>query len=66
MGFFVTFKKLLYTIEATGWQARGRSNVDFENRCKLDRFYDEHKGLWFDFKILIWTVVSVFQSKGAK
>lgn len=48
------------------WQARGRSNVDFENRCKLDRFYDEHKGLWFDFKILIWTVVSVFQSKGAK
>lgn len=48
------------------WQARGRSNVDFENRCKLDRFYDEHKGLWFDFKILIWTVVSLFQSKGAK
>lgn len=48
------------------WQARGRSNVGFENRCKLDRFYDEHKGLWFDFKILIWTVVSVFQSKGAK
>ena len=48
------------------WQARGRSNVGFENRCKLDRFYDEHKGLWFDFKILIWTVVSVFQSNGAK
>ena len=48
------------------WQARGRSNVGFENRCKLDRFYDEHKGLWFDFKILIWTIVSVFQSKGAK
>lgn len=48
------------------WQARGRSNVGFENRCKLDRFYDKHKGLWFDFKILMWTVVSVFQSKGAK
>ena len=48
------------------WQARGRSDVGFENRCKLDRFYDEHKGLWFDFKILIWTVVSVFQSKGAR
>ena len=48
------------------WQARGRSNVGFENRCKLDRFYDEHKGLWFDFKILIWTIASVFQSKGAK
>ncbi|MBP3503040.1 MAG: sugar transferase [Clostridia bacterium] len=48
------------------WQARGRSDVGFENRCKLDRFYEEHKGLWFDFKILMWTVVSVLQSKGAK
>ncbi len=48
------------------WQARGRSNVGFENRCRLDRFYNKHKGLWFDFKILIWTVVSVFQSKGAR
>ena len=48
------------------WQARGRSNVGFENRCRLDRFYNKHKGLCFDFKILIWTVVSVFQSKGAR
>ena len=23
-------------------------------------------GLWFDFKIIMWTVVSVFQSKGAR
>lgn len=48
------------------WQARGRSNVGFENRCRLDRFYTYNKGLWFDFKIIMWTVVSVFQSKGAK
>lgn len=48
------------------WQARGRSDVGFENRCRLDRFYDEHKGVWFDLKILMWTVVSVFQSKGAR
>lgn len=48
------------------WQARGRSEVGFENRCRLDRFYNQHKGLWFDFKILVWTVVSVLQSKGAK
>lgn len=48
------------------WQARGRSDVSFENRCRLDRFYDKHKGLWFDLKIIMWTVVSVFQSKGAR
>ena len=48
------------------WQARGRSDVGFENRCRLDRFYTNNKGLWFDFKIIMWTVVSVFQSKGAR
>ena len=48
------------------WQARGRSNVGFENRCKLDRFYNQHKGVWMDTKILFWTVGSVLHSKGAK
>ena len=27
------------------WQARGRPDVGFENRCRLDRFYTNNKGL---------------------
>ncbi len=48
------------------WQVEGRSNIGFENRCRLDRFYNQHKGLWFDCKIFLKTFVSVLQSKGAK
>ena len=48
------------------WQVEGRSDIGFENRCRLDRFYNKHKGLWFDVKIFLKTFVSVLQSKGAK
>lgn len=48
------------------WQVEGRSDIGFENRCRLDRFYNQHKGLWFDMKIFLKTFVSVLQSKGAK
>lgn len=48
------------------WQVEGRSDIGFENRCRLDRFYRKHRGLWFDTKIFIKTFLSVLQSKGAK
>ena len=48
------------------WQVEGRSDIGFENRCRLDRFYNKHKGLWFDCKIFLKTFVSVLQNKGAK
>ncbi|MBO5348482.1 MAG: sugar transferase [Clostridia bacterium] len=48
------------------WQVEGRSDIGFENRCRLDRFYNKHKGLWFDTKIFLKTFVSVLKSKGAK
>ena len=48
------------------WQVEGRSNIGFENRCKLDKFYKNHQGVWFDMKIFFKTFASVLQSKGAK
>ena len=48
------------------WQVEGRSNIGFENRCRLDRFYKEHQGFLFDMKIFMKTFASVLKSKGAK
>lgn len=48
------------------WQVEGRSDIGFENRCRLDRFYNKHKGLWFDCKIFLKTFVSVLKREGAK
>ena len=48
------------------WQVEGRSDIGFENRCRLDRFYNRHKGFLFDMKIFFKTFVSVLASKGAK
>ena len=48
------------------WQVEGRSDIGFENRCRLDKFYKNHQGVWFDMKIFFKTFASVLQSKGAK
>lgn len=48
------------------WQVEGRNDIGFENRCRLDRFYKKHKGIWFDIKIFVKTFTSVLKSKGAK
>lgn len=48
------------------WQVEGRNDIGFKNRCRLDRFYNEHKGMGFDTKIFMKTFSSVLKSKGAK
>ena len=48
------------------WQVEGRNDIGFKNRCRLDRFYNEHKGMGFDAKIFMKTFASVLKSKGAK
>lgn len=48
------------------WQVEGRSDIGFTNRCRLDKFYKNHQGIWFDMKIFVKTFASVLQSKGAK
>ncbi|MBQ3409308.1 MAG: sugar transferase [Clostridia bacterium] len=48
------------------WQVEGRSDIGFVNRCRLDRFYKEHKSIVFDIKIFFKTFLSVLQNKGAR
>lgn len=48
------------------WQVEGRSDIGFTNRCRLDRFYKEHRSTLFDVKIFFKTFLSVLQSKGAR
>ena len=47
------------------WQVEGRSKLSFANRCRLDSFYNKHKGLVFDFKIFIKTFLVVLKQDGA-
>jgi lipopolysaccharide/colanic/teichoic acid biosynthesis glycosyltransferase len=47
------------------WQISGRSNLDFDDRLKLDIIYIERQSLWLDFIILIRTIGQVFMGSGA-
>jgi len=47
------------------WQISGRSEIDFDKRVDLDVTYIVNQSFWFDFKILVSTVFSVFKQRGA-
>ena len=47
------------------WQANGRSDVGFEDRCKLDDYYYKNWTLSLDMIIIYKTVKSVLYGKGA-
>lgn len=47
------------------WQVNGRSNLDFDDRLKLDIAYIERQCLWMDIQILFRTVGQVFVGEGA-
>ena len=47
------------------WQISGRSNVDFDERLRLDVEYIENQSFWLDFRILFATVGVVFTRRGA-
>jgi lipopolysaccharide/colanic/teichoic acid biosynthesis glycosyltransferase len=47
------------------WQVHGRSNLDFDDRLKLDIAYIERQSLWMDIQILVRTVGQVFIGEGA-
>ncbi len=50
------------------WQARGRSNVTYENgaRQALELKYVRERGVLLDLKILFWTVGAVIRMDGAR
>ncbi|MFL5802105.1 MAG: sugar transferase [Roseiflexaceae bacterium] len=47
------------------WQVHGRSNLDFDDRLKLDIAYIERQCLWMDIQIVVRTVGQVFVGDGA-
>lgn len=48
------------------WQVSGRSEVSFDYRLKLEKYYSEHCGLKMDMKIFFKTFKVVLRCKGAK
>jgi exopolysaccharide biosynthesis polyprenyl glycosylphosphotransferase len=47
------------------WQISGRNDISYEDRVKLDIYYVENWSMWLDIKILMKTVVTILQRKGA-
>lgn len=47
------------------WQVRGRSDVGYEERVKLDMFYIRNWTAWLDIQLLIQTIPAVLTKRGA-
>lgn len=47
------------------WQVSGRSNLDFDDRLKLDIAYIERQSIWLDIQIILRTAGEVFIGEGA-
>ncbi|WP_114748817.1 sugar transferase [Pleomorphovibrio marinus] len=48
--------------QAKGFRGETKDFFDIYSRCKLDIFYVNNWSPWLDFKIMIWTVYSLFQN----
>lgn len=47
------------------WQASGRSNIGYPERCDLELSYVDQASYWFDAKIMFKNIISIFKSTGA-
>lgn len=47
------------------WQISGRSDINFEDRVKLDLEYYNNNSFWGDIKIVFATITTVLKRKGA-
>ncbi len=47
------------------WQVMGRSELDFDERLRLDIEYIERQNFWLDLEILFRTILCVFTQRGA-
>jgi len=47
------------------WQVGGRSDLDLDERIRLDIFYVERRSILMDFRILLQTIPVVLRGKGA-
>lgn len=57
-------KRLLIKPGMTGlWQVSGRNNLSFSEMVNLDLIYIQKQSFWYDFKIMIRTLVNMFLVK---
>lgn len=47
------------------WQASGRSNIGYPERCDLELSYVDRASYWFDLEIMVKNIVSIFKNTGA-
>ena len=47
------------------WQANGRSDVSFKERCRLDVYYSKIWNLWLDIVIVYKTIRGIIHREGA-
>ncbi len=47
------------------WQVSGRSNIPFQEQCRLDVDYIEQQSILADFKLLLKTIPAVITGRGA-
>jgi exopolysaccharide biosynthesis polyprenyl glycosylphosphotransferase len=47
------------------WQVRGRSDVTYEERVRMDMFYVRNWTIWLDLQILFQTIPAVISRRGA-
>ncbi len=60
-------RRLLVKPGITGlWQVSGRSDLSWEDTVRLDLYYAENWSLLDDLVILLWTVKTVLESRGAR
>lgn len=60
-------KFLSMTPGLTGyWQASGRSDVEYDERIRMELYYIDHCSLWLDIKIIFKTFIAVIKKEGAK
>lgn len=47
------------------WQVSGRSDIDFDERLRMDIEYIRKRSFWFDVRLIFKTVTAVVRSRGA-
>lgn len=47
------------------WQANGRSNIGYPERCNLELYYVKNASLSFDLRILLKNIYSIVRGEGA-
>lgn len=59
-------ERLEVTPGITGlWQVSGRSDVDFDERSRMDIEYIENQSFLYDIRILMLTVMAILSKRGA-